>query len=67
MTKLFSALALLALATPALPCPCEEGAKTTSASHANAKPAVASSKGTMKKSTLKEKAAPAAKPAAVTD
>lgn len=66
MTKLFSALALLALATPALPCPCE-GARTTSASHGTAKPAVASSKGTVKKANLKEKAAPAAKPAAVTD
>ncbi len=67
MTKLFSALALLALATPALPCPCEEGAKPTNASHTTAKPTVASSKGTAKKANLKEKAAPAAKPAAVTD
>ncbi len=65
MTKLFTALALLALATPALPCPCE-GAKTTSASHATARPAVA--KRTAKKVNLKEKAAvPAARPAAVAD
>lgn len=66
MTKLLTALALLALAAPALPCPCD-GAKTTSASHGTAKPAVASSKGTVKKGNLKEKAAPAAKPAAVAD
>ncbi len=66
MTKLFTAFALLALATPALPCPCE-GAKTTSASHTTAKPAVASSKGPAKKANLKEKAAPPARPAAVTD
>jgi len=65
MKKLFTALALLALAAPALPC---EGMKPTNANHTASKPTVASTtKGTAKKANLREKAAPAAKPAAVTD
>lgn len=63
MKKLFTALALLALAAPALPC---EEMKPTNASHTAASKPVASTKGTAKKA-LKEKAAPAPKPAAVTD
>jgi len=64
MKKLFTALALLALAAPALPC---EGMKPTNASHSTVSKPVASTKGTVKKANLKEKAAPAAKPAAVPD